>query len=168
MPRGAAGADAPGPGTDGAGVAASRAITRVAHISEIPTSPAVASLIEGAIKAEMFAGFREARLGKSVGLTQFGVNMVTLEPGSISSLRHWHEAEDEFVLVLTGEVTLIDENGEHALRAGHLAGFPAGAANGHHLLNRSAASATCLVVGARRPGAETIHYPDDDLGPIRK
>ena len=109
----------------------------------------------------------ERQLGKAVGLTQFGVNHLTLKPGDASSRRHWHEGEDEFVLVLSGNVTLVDENGELALVAGQFAGFPAGAANGHHLINRSSEAAELLVMGARKVGEERIHYPDQaDPGPF--
>jgi uncharacterized cupin superfamily protein len=116
----------------------------------------------------LFGGFSETRLAKAVGLTQFGVNSVTLEPGSQTALRHWHEAEDEFVFVLSGVPTLVDENGEHALTAGSIVGFPAGVANAHQIVNRSGGPAQLLVVGSRKTGQETIHYPDDDFGPIHK
>jgi uncharacterized cupin superfamily protein len=102
-----------------------------------------------------------------VGLTQFGVNHLILEPGSFSSLRHWHEGEDEFVYILSGEITLIDNHGEHLLAAGDFAGFPAGVANAHHLANRSSGPATAMVVGTRKRGLETVHYPDDDIGAAR-
>ena len=109
----------------------------------------------------------ERQLGKAVGLTQFGVNHLTLGPGAASSRRHWHETEDEFVFVLSGTVTLIDQNGEHVLEAGDFAGFPAGAANGHHLVNRANAPAELIVAGLRRVGEERIHYPDQaDPGPF--
>ncbi len=91
-----------------------------------------------------------------------------MEPGSISALRHWHEAEDKFVYVLSGELTLVDDNGEHALTEGSFAGFPAGSPNAHHLQNRSEWPASFTVAGSRRPGASTVHYPDDDLGPVRR
>ena len=107
-------------------------------------------------------------MARAVDITQFGVNHVTLEPGSISALRHWHEAEDEFVYVLSGTLTLIDDNGEHTMEQGSFAGFPAGCANAHHLVNRSNASAIFIVVGSRKPGEERMHYPDDAIGPIRK
>ncbi len=113
-------------------------------------------------------GFSEARLARLAGLSQFGVNHVVLEPDAKTALRHWHEAEDEFAYVLSGTPTLIDENGSHAMAPGDYVGFPAGEANGHHIVNRSDAPATLLVVGSRRPGAETIHYPDADFGPIHK
>ncbi len=113
-------------------------------------------------------GFSEARLALHAGLSQFGVNHVVLEPGAQTALRHWHEAEDEFAYVLAGTPTLIDENGDHALVAGDYVGFPAGEPNGHHIVNRSTAAAELLIVGSRRPGAETIHYPDANFGPIQK
>jgi uncharacterized cupin superfamily protein len=136
--------------------------TKIGLLSETPAT----SGTNGTIKAELFANRREAQLGKAVGLRQFGINHVTLDPGAYSSLRHWHEGEDEFVYVLSGEVTLIDENGAHVLREGAYVGFPAGAANAHHLTNRSSAPACLLVVGTRRQGRETIHYPDDGIGPF--
>lgn len=103
------------------------------------------------------------RLGDAAGLTQFGVNIVTLPPGQWSSQRHWHTAEDEFVYVLSGELVLVDDDGAHVLQAGDCAGFKAGDANGHHLQNRSGAPATYLEMGTRNPEADEAFYPDIDL-----
>lgn len=102
------------------------------------------------------------RLGDAGGLTQFGVNRVQLPPGCWSSQRHWHSHEDEFVFVISGEVTLVTDAGEELLRAGDCAAFPAGAPNGHHLINRSGAMAVCLDVGSRA-AADRVVYPDIDL-----
>jgi uncharacterized cupin superfamily protein len=142
--------------------------SRIRKLSDVPVATGLPASWSDAVKAELFSGKHEARLARAVDITQFGVNHVTLEPGSISALRHWHEAEDEFVYVLSGTLILIDENGEHALEQGNFAGFPAGYANAHHLVNRSNAAASFIVVGSRKPGEETIHYPDDAIGPIRK
>lgn len=106
---------------------------------------------------------RRKRLGNAVGLSQFGVNRLVLEPGVWSSQRHWHTAEDEFVWVLEGEVVLIEDEGETLLKAGDCAGFPKGAANGHHIVNRGPARAVLLEVGARNPEADQVTYPDIDL-----
>ncbi len=103
-----------------------------------------------------------ARLGDAAGLTQFGVNRLRLPPGTWSSQRHWHAAEDEFVYVLAGEVVLVSDDGEQVLRAGEYAGFPAGRADGHHLQNRSSEEAIVLEVGSRRPG-DAVDYPGIDL-----
>ena len=106
-------------------------------------------------------GFNRA-LTEALGLTQFGVNLTTLEPGAMSSQRHWHLKEDEFVYVLDGELTLVTDAGERVLTAGMAAGFPAGEANGHHLINRSAAAATYLEIGTRSKEEHTA-YSDIDL-----
>ena len=102
------------------------------------------------------------RLGIAAGLTQFGVNLVTLKPGTWSSQRHWHEKEDEFVYVLTGELVLIEDEGEVVLRPGDCAGWKAGVHNGHHLINRSSREATLLVVGTR-DDTDWGEYPDIDM-----
>jgi uncharacterized cupin superfamily protein len=102
------------------------------------------------------------RLGDTAGLNQFGVHLFTMQPGSTSSLRHWHTGEDEFVWVLSGELVLVEDEGETVLRAGDCAGFRAGVPNGHHLQNRSGAVAEFLVVGTRST-LDTCTYPDVDL-----
>ena len=102
------------------------------------------------------------RLGDAAGLTQFGVNLLTLPPGAWSSQRHWHTQEDEFVFVLTGEVTLVTDAGEEVLRPGDCAGFKAGDPNGHSLRNLSDRDATALEIGSRIEGDGAL-YPDIDL-----
>jgi uncharacterized cupin superfamily protein len=107
-------------------------------------------------------GRRSLQLGRAGGLTQFGVNITILPPGARSSLRHWHLNEDEFVMVLEGELTLVTDAGEHLMRAGDCAAFPAGQPEGHTLVNRSAAEGRFLVVGTRAPH-EVCTYTDVDL-----
>ena len=136
--------------------------SKIGHLSLSSVSSGLPTAVANPIKPEWFAGQHEARLATPLGITQFGVNHVTLDPGAYSALRHWHQAEDEFVYVLSGELMLIDENGEHPLTEGAFAAFPAGEANAHHLANRSSAPASFLAVGTRHRGKETIHYPDDD------
>lgn len=112
--------------------------------------------------AAVCEGRRWLRLGDAAGLTQFGVNLVTLEPGVWSSQRHWHSHEDEFVYVLEGELVLVTDSGDAILRAGDCAGFKAGVHNGHCLQNRSSKVATILVVGSR-DDRDHGEYPDIDL-----
>ena len=102
------------------------------------------------------------RLGDVAGLTQFGVNRVTLPPGAWSSQRHYHTASDEFVCVIAGEVTLVTGDGEEVLTAGDSAGFPAGEESGHCFQNRSDAPAVILEMGTRVPD-DTVYYPGIDL-----
>ncbi|MDQ2962300.1 MAG: cupin domain-containing protein, partial [Pseudomonadota bacterium] len=58
------------------------------------------------------------RLGNVFGLTQFGINLETLQPGAQSSLRHWHTLTDEFVYILEGEMVLRTDAGDTIMRAG--------------------------------------------------
>jgi uncharacterized cupin superfamily protein len=95
------------------------------------------------------------RLGDAGGLTDFGVNLMRLPPGNWSSQRHWHSHEDEFVYVLDGELVLIEDGGETILRAGDAAAFAKNSGNGHHMINRSAATAVYLEVGSRQPDDRT-------------
>jgi uncharacterized cupin superfamily protein len=97
------------------------------------------------------SGRTRRRLGEAGGLRDFGVNLMTLPPGGWSSQRHWHSDEDEFVSVLEGEVTLVEDGGEALMHAGDCAAFPKGACNGHHLINRSSTMAVYLEVGSRNP-----------------
>ena len=112
--------------------------------------------------AEIVNGRSRQALGEAGGLTQFGVNLVELKPGAASSQRHWHSHEDEFVMVVSGELTLVTDEGETLMRAGDCAAFPAGKPNGHHLVNRSWGNALFLAVGPNIP-ADRATYPDIDL-----
>ncbi|MDQ7079888.1 MAG: cupin domain-containing protein, partial [Paracoccaceae bacterium] len=76
--------------------------------------------------SERVGGRAKKRLGDAGGLTQFGVNLTRLDPGAMSALRHWHEVEDEFVYVVSGELVLVEEGSETLLRAGDAASFKAG------------------------------------------
>lgn len=111
---------------------------------------------------EMMAGRSSQRLGDAGGLTQFGVNLVTLQPGAMSSLRHWHMAEDEFVMVTAGEMTMVTDAGPEIMRLGDCAAFPANRPNGHHFINHTTAPAQFLVVGSKA-AREVATYSDVDL-----
>lgn len=101
-------------------------------------------------------------LGDAGGLNQFGVNLLRLPPGAWSSQRHWHSGEDEFVWIISGELTLVTDEGEQILRAGDCAAFPKGQANGHHLINRSGDMAVALEVGTRSD-EDVCEYSDIDM-----
>ena len=92
-------------------------------------------------------------------MTQFGAYVETLQPGSRSSERHWHEEELVVLFVLSGEATVIEEDGTHLLHPGDAACGPAGAANAHQVVNRSDEPCTYVIFGTRM-AHEVIHYPD--------
>ena len=103
------------------------------------------------------------RVGDAGGLTQFGAHVITLPPGEWSSQRHWHTHEDELVYIMSGTPTLIDDNGEQLLTPGDFTAHPAGQANGHHMINRTDEDVVFLIIGARNPREDSVHYPDIDL-----
>jgi uncharacterized cupin superfamily protein len=108
-------------------------------------------------------GRRERRkIGDALGLKNFGVNLMRLPPGSISSQRHWHTKQDEFVFVVSGEAVLVTDGGEQLLTAGMAAGFPAGTGDGHHLVNRGDRDVILLEVGDRT-AADEVDYSDIDM-----
>ena len=109
-----------------------------------------------------FAGRLRRRLGDATGLTTMGVNLTTLPPGCRSSLRHWHEVEDEMVFVLSGTLTLIDETGETPIGPGEAAGFPGGEANAHNFVNNGPEETVFLEIGTR-PHEDRCHYAEHDL-----
>lgn len=101
------------------------------------------------------------RLSPAAGLTDFGVSHVVLKPGAWSAQRHWHEEEDEFLVLLSGVATLADDSGETELLAGDCVAFPKNDGNGHCVINKSAVECIFVVVGKIVDGA--CHYPDIDL-----
>jgi uncharacterized cupin superfamily protein len=113
------------------------------------------------VYAARVAGRFKRQLGEPFGLRNFGVNLVELHPGSQSALHHSHSKEDEFIHVLSGEVTLHVGNRQMLLKAGMCAGFPAGG-EAHHLENRGSEVATYLEIGDRQQD-DAVDYPDDDL-----
>lgn len=101
-------------------------------------------------------------LGDAFGLSKIGVNLTTLLPGVESSMRHWHDREDELIHVLEGEVILVTGGGEQVLGPGMVAGFPAGDTDAHQLVNRSTRPAVYLEISSRDE-ADVAFYPDADL-----
>lgn len=99
------------------------------------------------------------RIGDAGGLTQFGAHVHTLLPGGRASDRHWHAHEDELLFVLSGEVTVVENDGEHVLRPGDAACWPAGTPDAHQVLNRSEEPCSYFIVGSRVE-RDVVHYPE--------
>jgi len=111
---------------------------------------------------EKLKGRKTWMLTRQWKLTQFGVNMVELPPGGWSTNRHWHKSNDELVVVVSGELVLVTDDGEEVLRAGDCVGFKAGVANAHHLQNRSDAPAVYYDIGGR-DAWDVSTFPDIGL-----
>lgn len=112
--------------------------------------------------ASRVKGREKRALGDAFGLKNFGVNLTRLAPKTLSSIRHAHAKQDEFVYILEGRPTLVTDEGRTPLQPGMCAGFRAGTGNAHHLVNETDSEVVYLEIGDRTPG-ETATYPDDDL-----
>jgi uncharacterized cupin superfamily protein len=111
--------------------------------------------------AQRMEGRDKRALGNAFGLTNFGVNLTTLQPGAVSALHHSHAAQDEFIYVTQGTLTLHLGQERHEISAGDCIGFAKGGP-AHHLANESQAPAQYLEIGDRSPG-DVVIYPNDDL-----
>lgn len=120
------------------------------------------------LNADFASANRAARLavGEAFQLTKVGVNYTRIPPGAISALRHHHSHQDEFVLVLSGNPTLVTNSGEYLLAPGMVAGFAAGNGDGHHLLNRTDEDVLCLEFSDRHP-ADQVTYVDASEEEVR-
>lgn len=127
-------------------------ILRHRTVATVPRSPGAAA------SQRALSG---TTLSASAGVSQFGVHIVELHPGAQSSDRHWHEREDEFLLVLAGQATVVENDGPHRLGSGDAACWPAGVADGHHERNLSDQPCRYLIVGWRTPD-DLVDYSDID------
>lgn len=112
--------------------------------------------------ASKMAGREKRPLGSLFGLSNFGVNHVTLAPGGVSALRHAHATQDEFIYVISGQPTLVTNAGETLLQPGMCAGFKAGDGDAHCLVNQTSEDVVYLEMGDRSPNDQVL-YPDDDI-----
>jgi uncharacterized cupin superfamily protein len=112
--------------------------------------------------AQAFSKRTKHPLGDLFGLRNFGVNLTRIAPGGISSFRHAHTKQDEFIYILEGRPTLITDHGRTPLAPGMCAGFAAGTGDAHHLVNETQEDVLYLEMGDRTPG-DAASYPDDDL-----
>lgn len=113
------------------------------------------------VYADKVQGRWYRRLAPASGIVDFGASHVVLKPGAWSSQRHWHEGQDELVVMLAGEAVLVDDQGRSVMRPGDVAAFPKGDGNGHVLINES--DTDCVFVAVGRPSATDCHYSDIDM-----
>ena len=102
------------------------------------------------------------RLAPVAGLTRMGASHVVLKPDAWSSQRHWHDGEDELVIMLSGEAVLVEDDGETVLRAGDVAAWAAGVTNGHHMINRTSEDCVFIAIGAGNQNGSGV-YSDIDM-----
>ena len=110
---------------------------------------------------QQVAGRWWKRIAPAAGLTEMGASHVTLEPGAWSSQRHWHDNEDELVIMLSGRAILVEDDGETEVGPGDVLAWAKGVTNGHHLINRSDEPCTFVAISAGPHG--TGGYSDIDM-----
>lgn len=73
---------------------------------------------------------------------------------------HFELVEEEWLLVVAGEVVLRTPDGERVVRAGEVACFPAGAAGAHSVRNDSDAPARFAMPSSMAKHGDGCVYPD--------
>ena len=115
--------------------------------------------------SEAVAGRWQQRFAAKLGLAHLGATRVVLKPGAWSSQRHWHFAEDELVVMLSGEAVLVEDGGETMLAPGDICIWPAGVEYGHCIQNRSTADCCFLAVSAGEDAGGSYSNIDLCWGP---
>ena len=97
-------------------------------------------------------------LSAPTGLQRLGIHQVTLDPGRDSTTHHTHDADEEFLYILsgTGRARIGDDYFE--VGPGDFMGFPAGSP-AHSLTNTGDTPLTYLM-GGERNAVDVVHYPD--------
>ncbi len=96
-------------------------------------------------------------LGVPAGLSRLGVHLIRLEPGRDSTQFHYHDADEEFVYILSGTGTAFIGELRVAVQPGDFMGFPS-PSPGHGLHNDGDSDLVYLVGGESNP-ADLVHYP---------
>ncbi len=99
--------------------------------------------------------------GASTGLTRMGVSQRAVEPGLAGTNRHFHEVEEEWVYVLSGNGRVRIGALDLPVRVGSFVGFPPGPRP--HCFVAGSERLVYLEGGERRKGEETVWYPDAGL-----
>ncbi|MEQ8485982.1 MAG: cupin domain-containing protein [Pseudomonadales bacterium] len=96
-------------------------------------------------------------LGEAVGLTRIGLHLVRLEPGRDSTQHHYHDADEEFIYVLSGRGVACIGEATFEVGPGDCMGFPApGPA---HSLTNPGDEDLVYLVGGERNAVDAVHYP---------
>lgn len=104
--------------------------------------------------------FSAARLTESFGAVATGMGVYELESGNASWPYHFETNEEEWLIVIDGELTLRTPEGESVLRAGDVACFPAGAAGAHAVRNHTDAPVRYAMPSTNAPYGGACVYPD--------
>jgi mannose-6-phosphate isomerase-like protein (cupin superfamily) len=96
------------------------------------------------------AGERMITLRRQLGVTSFGMNLITLAPRQRNRI-HVHEHQEEVYLVLEGELTLAIEGEEHTVKRGGL--VRVGPSTRRQLINRGTTTLASTSAATPAPGS---------------
>ena len=99
-------------------------------------------------------------LSQPFGAAATGMSIHELPPGNASWPYHFETTEEEWLIVIEGELTLRTPEGEAVLRAGDVAAFPAGAAGAHAVRNHTDAAVRYAMPSTHAPYGDGCVYPD--------
>ena len=107
-------------------------------------------------------GYRNglARIGEAAGGEALMVKLYALAPGE-SVCPYHYEYEEEWLVVLSGTISLRTPAGEEELETGAVVCFPPGPGGAHKTTNRGAEPARLLMFSSAREPAVAV-YPDSD------
>jgi uncharacterized cupin superfamily protein len=103
--------------------------------------------------------YRRARIGWQAGSERLGASVYEVEPGNACFPYHWHSANEEMLIVLSGRPTLRTPAGERVLEEGEVVAFRLGEEGAHQVVNRSEGTVRFLIVSEMNP-VDLNGYPD--------
>jgi uncharacterized cupin superfamily protein len=113
-------------------------------------------------------GFRTrgAEVGRQAGSRRLGASLYELPPREALCPYHWHEANEEMAIVLSGRPSIRTPAGWRELELGELVSFPRGRDGAHQVMNRSDETARVLMVSEMN-APELVVYPDSNKAGVR-
>jgi uncharacterized cupin superfamily protein len=102
---------------------------------------------------------RRARLGRQAGSVHLGASLYELDPGQAVCPYHWHAAEEEMLVVVSGRASLRTPQGWRELDAGEVFAFTTGVEGAHQVANRSPEPVRVLLLSESKD-PEVCGYPD--------
>jgi uncharacterized cupin superfamily protein len=100
-------------------------------------------------------------VGRKLGAERIGASLYELAPSQRTFPFHWHTVKEEWLVVLRGEPTLRDPEGERRLVAGDVVLFKRGPDGAHSIRNDTEEPVRLLMLSSDQdtPG-EIAFYPD--------
>jgi uncharacterized cupin superfamily protein len=104
--------------------------------------------------------FRDTSPGRAFGAKKASLSVYEVEPGNATWPYHFEAVEEEWLVVVSGELTLRTPTGEHHLRAGDVVCFPPGPDGTHAVRNDGSEVARFAMPSSVAPYGDACIYPD--------